>query len=226
MIFSEKFACPVSGFTISEVEPRLFSFNNPFGACPDCGGLGVEQHIDADLVIPDKDATLRKGAIAPWSKSSVAVLRADARRARQALQVHPRHQVEGPRQEDPGRHPLRLRRRRHQVHLRRRRALLPDQEAVRGRHHQSRAPLQGDRERVGARGAAEVFHRHSLRRPATASASSPRRCASRSPASTSATSPSMSVEARRRVVHRAAEAADRQAERDRASACSRKSATG
>src|SRR5277367_6469700 len=70
LIFSEKFACPVSGFTISEIEPRLFSFNNPFGACPKCGGLGVEQHIDADLVIPDKDRTLRKGAIAPWAKSS------------------------------------------------------------------------------------------------------------------------------------------------------------
>src|SRR4051795_1030458 len=70
LIFSEKFACPVSGFTISEVEPRLFSFNNPFGACPACGGLGIEQHIDADLVIPDKEATLRKGAIAPWAKSS------------------------------------------------------------------------------------------------------------------------------------------------------------
>jgi excinuclease ABC subunit A len=70
MIFSEKFACPVSGFTIAEIEPRLFSFNNPFGACPKCGGLGIEQHIDADLVIPDKDASLRKGAIAPWAKSS------------------------------------------------------------------------------------------------------------------------------------------------------------
>ncbi len=70
IIFSEKFACPVSGFTIPEVEPRLFSFNNPFGACPKCGGLGVEQHIDADLVIPDKDASLRKGAIAPWARSS------------------------------------------------------------------------------------------------------------------------------------------------------------
>ncbi len=70
LIFSEKFACPVSGFTISEIEPRLFSFNNPFGACPACGGLGVEQHIDADLVIPDKDRTLRGGAIAPWAKSS------------------------------------------------------------------------------------------------------------------------------------------------------------
>jgi excinuclease ABC subunit A len=70
IVFSEKFACPVSGFTISEIEPRLFSFNNPFGACPKCGGLGVEQHIDPDLVIPDKERTLRKGAIAPWAKSS------------------------------------------------------------------------------------------------------------------------------------------------------------
>jgi excinuclease ABC subunit A len=70
LIFSEKFACPVSGFTISEIEPRLFSFNNPFGACPACGGLGIEQKIDADLVIPDKERTLRAGAIAPWSKSS------------------------------------------------------------------------------------------------------------------------------------------------------------
>jgi excinuclease ABC subunit A len=70
LIFSEKFACPVSGFTIPEIEPRLFSFNNPFGACPACGGLGVEQHIDADLVIPDGDRTLRAGAIAPWAKTS------------------------------------------------------------------------------------------------------------------------------------------------------------
>jgi len=70
IMFSEKFACPVSGFTIPEVEPRLFSFNNPYGACPKCGGLGIEQTIDAELVIPDKDLTLRKGAIAPWAKSS------------------------------------------------------------------------------------------------------------------------------------------------------------
>jgi len=70
LVFSEKFACPVSGFTIPEIEPRLFSFNNPFGACPKCGGLGVEQHIDADLVIPDKERTLRRGAISPWAKSS------------------------------------------------------------------------------------------------------------------------------------------------------------
>src|SRR6202008_1171307 len=70
ILFSEKFACPVSGFTIPEIEPRLFSFNNPYGACPECGGLGVEQHVDEELVIPDKEMTLRKGAIAPWAKSS------------------------------------------------------------------------------------------------------------------------------------------------------------
>jgi len=70
LVFSEKFACPVSGFTIPEIEPRLFSFNNPFGACPACGGLGVEQHIDPDLVIPDRERTLRGGAIAPWAKST------------------------------------------------------------------------------------------------------------------------------------------------------------
>lgn len=70
ILFSEKFACPVSGFTIPEIEPRLFSFNNPYGACPACGGLGVEEHIDPELVIPDKEQTLRKGAIAPWAKSS------------------------------------------------------------------------------------------------------------------------------------------------------------
>ncbi len=70
ILFSSKFACPVSGFTIPEVEPRLFSFNNPFGACPKCGGLGFEQKIDPEMVIPDPKATLRKGAVAPWAKSS------------------------------------------------------------------------------------------------------------------------------------------------------------
>ncbi|RAI38430.1 excinuclease ABC subunit UvrA [Rhodoplanes roseus] len=70
ILFSEKFACPVSGFTISEIEPRLFSFNSPHGACPACGGLGLDQKIDPDLVVPDKDATLKRGAIAPWAKSS------------------------------------------------------------------------------------------------------------------------------------------------------------
>ena len=70
ILFSQKFACPVSGFTIEEIEPRLFSFNSPHGACPACDGLGVEQEIDAELVIPDQAKTLRQGAIAPWSRSS------------------------------------------------------------------------------------------------------------------------------------------------------------
>jgi excinuclease ABC subunit A len=68
--FSEKFACPVSGFTIAEIEPRLFSFNNPFGACPVCDGLGTEQKIDPDQIVPDSTLSLRDGAILPWSKTS------------------------------------------------------------------------------------------------------------------------------------------------------------
>ena len=68
LLFSEKFACPVSGFTISEIEPRLFSFNNPYGACPVCDGLGAKLAFDADMVVPDKDKTLHKGAIGPWAK--------------------------------------------------------------------------------------------------------------------------------------------------------------
>ncbi|WP_099868224.1 excinuclease ABC subunit UvrA [Pararhizobium haloflavum] len=70
MLFSEKFACPVSGFTITEVEPRLFSFNNPSGACPTCDGLGSQQKIDPMLIVPEPARTLRDGAIAPWAKSS------------------------------------------------------------------------------------------------------------------------------------------------------------
>jgi len=69
-IFSSKFACPVSGFTIDEIEPRLFSFNNPFGACPVCDGLGTKMYFEADLVVPDTNLTLRDGAIAPWAKST------------------------------------------------------------------------------------------------------------------------------------------------------------
>ena len=66
--FSENFACPVSGFTIPEIEPRLFSFNAPFGACPDCGGLGVELFFDEKLIVPDAALRITDGAIAPWRK--------------------------------------------------------------------------------------------------------------------------------------------------------------
>jgi len=70
LIFSEKFADPISGFTIPEIEPRLFSFNNPYGACPVCGGLGSEAKIDPNMIVPDVTVSLRDGAISPWSKTS------------------------------------------------------------------------------------------------------------------------------------------------------------
>jgi excinuclease ABC subunit A len=66
-VFSAKFACPVSGFTIEEIEPRLFSFNSPQGACPACDGLGTESFFDPDLVVPDEARSLAEGAIAPWA---------------------------------------------------------------------------------------------------------------------------------------------------------------
>jgi excinuclease ABC subunit A len=68
--FSAKFACPVSGFTIDEIEPRLFSFNNPFGACPTCDGLGTTMFFDPELVVPDETLSLRQGAVAPWANST------------------------------------------------------------------------------------------------------------------------------------------------------------
>ncbi|WP_439814868.1 excinuclease ABC subunit UvrA [Zavarzinia sp. CC-PAN008] len=68
-LFSAKFACPVSGFTIPEIEPRLFSFNAPHGACPACDGLGVKLYFDPELIVPDETVSLRNGAIAPWSKT-------------------------------------------------------------------------------------------------------------------------------------------------------------
>ena len=80
IIFSAKFACPVSGFTIEEIEPRLFSFNNPYGACPACDGLGTELFFEPDLVVPDENLSLNRGAIAPWARTSrhLALLPADA----------------------------------------------------------------------------------------------------------------------------------------------------
>ena len=70
LIFSSKFACPESGFTIEEIEPRLFSFNSPYGACAECEGIGVKLNVDPNLVVPDEKKTIADGAIEPWSKSS------------------------------------------------------------------------------------------------------------------------------------------------------------
>lgn len=68
LVFSEHYACPLCGFTVGELEPRLFSFNAPFGACPDCDGLGMKLEVDLDLVIPDRSLTLNEGAIVPWNE--------------------------------------------------------------------------------------------------------------------------------------------------------------
>ena len=70
IVYSANYSCPETGFTIEEIEPRLFSFNNPVGACQHCDGLGTEYFIDRDLVIPNKDISIRDGAIAPWSRTS------------------------------------------------------------------------------------------------------------------------------------------------------------
>ena len=70
LLFSEFYACPVCGFTVPELEPRLFSFNAPFGSCPDCDGLGVKQEVDVDLVVPDESKTLAEGAISAWNPIS------------------------------------------------------------------------------------------------------------------------------------------------------------
>ncbi|HEY0028009.1 MAG TPA: excinuclease ABC subunit UvrA [Allosphingosinicella sp.] len=70
IVFSEKFACPVSGFTIAEIEPRLFSFNAPQGACPACDGLGEKLLFDAELVVPNENLSIKKGAVVPWAKSN------------------------------------------------------------------------------------------------------------------------------------------------------------
>src|SRR6059058_2025889 len=88
-IFSAKFACPVSGFTIPEIEPRLFSFNNPLGACPACDGLGTKLYFDPDLVVHDTKRSLAEGAVSPWSHSSsqyyTQTLESIARHFRQSM---------------------------------------------------------------------------------------------------------------------------------------------
>ena len=70
LIYSTKFACPVSGFTIEEIEPRLFSFNSPYGACAECEGIGIKLNVDPNLVIPDENKSIGDGAIEPWAKST------------------------------------------------------------------------------------------------------------------------------------------------------------
>ena len=99
-IFSAKFACPVSGFTIPEIEPRLFSFNNPFGACPACDGLGTKLYFDPELVVHDHGRSLAEGAVSPWSHSSSPYYAQTLREHRPALQAEHAHAVARPAGED------------------------------------------------------------------------------------------------------------------------------
>ena len=153
--FSEKFACPVSGFTIAEIEPRLFCFNAPQGACPACDGLGEKLVFDEDLVVPNHSLSIAKGAVVPWAKSQPPspLLHAGAVQPRPRLRLRPRP-PRGPtcprRPSDvilngtkrpPGHPPLH-----------RRPQVLRGQEAVRGRARQSEPPHAADRKRVDARG--------------------------------------------------------------------------
>ena len=95
IVFSEKFACPVSGFTIAEIEPRLFSFNAPQGACPACDGLGEKLLFDPELVVPNEALSLKQGAVVPWAKSnppSPYYMQVLASLARE-LRLRPRHPV-------------------------------------------------------------------------------------------------------------------------------------
>ena len=79
LLFSEHYACPVCGFTVPELEPRLFSFNAPFGSCPDCDGLGIKLEVDLDLVVPDDRLTFAKEHLAPWNPIIFQLLSTDVR---------------------------------------------------------------------------------------------------------------------------------------------------
>ena len=88
-VFSSRFACPVSGFTIEEIEPRLFSFNSPHGACPACDGIGARTRIDPERVVPDPRRTLREGAVVAWGRRGSLSLATETERAVTALAVDP-----------------------------------------------------------------------------------------------------------------------------------------
>jgi excinuclease ABC subunit A len=86
LTFSEKFSCPVSGFSLTEIEPRIFSFNSPYGACPKCDGLGTEKFFEPSLVIPDHSVSLKEGAISPWNQSDSKYSSSQARLCAQMLE--------------------------------------------------------------------------------------------------------------------------------------------
>ena len=119
IIFSAKFACPVSGFTIEEIEPRLFSFNNPYGACPECDGLGTELFFEPELIVPDESSEPRPRRDRPLGahERDLALLPADAGSSCPRLSPTDDQAVEGPAQGIPRRDPVRLGRGRDHFHL-------------------------------------------------------------------------------------------------------------
>ena len=163
-LFSEKFACPVSGFTISEIEPRLFSFNNPFGACPVCDGLGTQADDRPGARRPRHGADAEGRRHRAVGEVLLALLPADAGRPRPPLRLQAHRSAGRSSREARARTPSSTApAREDRLHLRRRPPLLRDEEGVRGRHPQPRAALEGDRFRLGARGDRPLLLRHALR---------------------------------------------------------------
>ena len=162
--FSSRFACPVSGFSIEEIEPRLFSFNSPHGACPACDGLGVESFFDAALVVPDDRRPLNAGCGRALEQQPDALLRADAAGDRAPLQGADDHALGRTAGEGTAGDPQRYRRCAGRDHLQGRRARLCREQALRGRAEEPRPALEGDRQRLGARGTQPLPGREALRR--------------------------------------------------------------
>ena len=165
IIFSEKFACPVSGFTIAEIEPRLFSFNAPQGACPGCDGLGEKQLFDPDLIVPNEALSIKKGAVVPWARSNppspyyMQVLGSLAREFGFSLETPwkdlPQEVHDIILYGTKGR-PVTLR-------FIDGRKSLRGEEAVRRRDRQPQPPHAPDRKRLDARGAQQISERRPLR---------------------------------------------------------------
>ena len=151
LVFSARFACPECGYSISELEPRMFSFNNPAGACEACDGLGVTQYFDPDLVVADAELSLAEGAIRGWDRRNVYYFHMLS-----SIAEHYDFDVENPLQEAEkeasGRHSERQRQHPHRFQLRQRsRRCHPPPPPLRGCAAQHGAPLPRNRQLHGAR---------------------------------------------------------------------------
>ena len=173
--FSERFACLHCGTSMPELEPRIFSFNSPHGACPRCTGLGSQMEIDPELIVPDPSLSLAEGAILPWSTSASQLLRADDPGDRREVGGRPGHAVGGPGRGGARHLPVRHRRRAHLRQLQeplRAQAQLHD--ALRGHRAQPRAALPRDRLRRGRATRSRSTCRCARARSATARGCGPR----------------------------------------------------